>query len=1029
MTNLRRGIYEQLVTEAIQRELSALDGSLAAVRESLDPVEAADRLAFYLSAVVRRAIEGFETRDRSKAGVRLAQQIVNLLVSQSRNVDASDAPSDVGSVLRSIVAHLPDGSPQNIPLPATPLLDTTLLTNAPGEPRIGFQIQSEIPSADRIDLLMAFVRQTGTRPLLELLKAHTANGKTLRILTTTYTGSTELSALESLRDSGAQIRVSYDTSSTRLHAKAWLFHRATGFSTAFVGSSNLTHSAQVSGLEWNVRLSGARNPDVIDKFTAIFESYWNNDEFRVFDTQEFRELAQLPSHGPRVFLSPVEVRPEPFQSRLLEQIELARMQGRHRNLLVSATGTGKTVMAALDFQRLKARLPRSRLLFVAHRKEIIDQSIATFRHALRDASFGEAWVAGDRPVRFEHVFASIQSLSASGIENIDPHHFDVVVVDEFHHAAASTYAALLARLEPSELLGLTATPERGDDQPILHWFGDKITAELRLWDAIDQHKLVPFSYYGISDGKDYRNVAWRRGRGYDLLELEGLLTGDHALARLVVKKVKETAPNPSEMRALGFCVSVRHAQFMASQFTSHGLPSVAICGDTPSDERKKALDDLERGAIRAIFSVDIFNEGIDIPPVDTLLFLRPTDSTTIFLQQLGRGLRRHKGKSICTVLDFVGQHRSEFRLYKRYAAILGVGRRELAKQVEAGFPFLPSGCEMSLDAVAATTVLNNIRESLPNTMPGRAAELLRVADGANEITLQKFLDATGLELEDIYSNGHSWSDLVEAGRLAVLPPGPDERSLRKALGRLLHVDDPVRIRAYRNLAGLDSSPQIGSMNVLERRVFHMLVAVLMEKVAITDNSLSAAAVHLWRHPQVLRELGQLMDVLFQRMSHVPVPLATHPEVPMAIHARYTRREILAAFSDGISLDLPAWREGTRWIEAENVDLLAVTINKTGDRFSPTTRYRDYAISADLFHWESQSTTSAGSRTGVRYQNHASLGSSVLLFARLTTDDRSFWLLGPSTYVSHENERPMAIKWLLTEPLSGDLLTAFAAAVS
>src|SRR5690606_35650272 len=238
--------------------------------------------------------------------------------------------------------------------------------------------------------------------------------------------------------------------------------------------SNLTHSAQVTGLEWNVRVSGARNPDVIDKFSAVFESYWQHDVFRDFDPDELQELTRSRAEGPQVYLSPVEIRPEPFQSRLLELSELSRVQGHDRGLLVSATGAGKAVMAAVDSQRLRKRLARSRRLFVAHRQGILEQRLATFRHALRDPAFGELWVGGHRPGEYQHVFASIQSLTAASIRNIPPDHFDVVIVDEFHHAAAPTYQALLEHLTPLELLGLTATPERADEAPILQWFGGRI---------------------------------------------------------------------------------------------------------------------------------------------------------------------------------------------------------------------------------------------------------------------------------------------------------------------------------------------------------------------------------------------------------------------------------------------------------------------------------------------------------------------------------------------------------------------------
>nr|WP_297100151.1 phospholipase D-like domain-containing protein [Thermomonas sp.] len=341
--------------------LEAFGGRHVVESSPLHPDEAADRIALHLGRLLRQTVNALEPRQRASLGVALAREIVVLLEAKDGSgVEAADRPLEAATVLRALLGHRPDGLPATLTLPVTPLLDTTLLTNAPGEPRVGHQLRTEIPSADRIDVLMAFVRQTGIRPMLDLLRQHREQGRRLRVLTTTYTGSTELAALQALHDLGAEIRVSYDTSGTRLHAKAWLFHRASGYSTAYIGSSNLTHSAQVTGLEWNVRVAGARNPDVIEKFAAVFESYWCHDDFRPFDASEFLELTRSSvAGGPRVYLSPVELRPEPFQSRLLELVALSRIQGRHRNLLVAATGTGKTVMAALDYQRLRAQLPRA----------------------------------------------------------------------------------------------------------------------------------------------------------------------------------------------------------------------------------------------------------------------------------------------------------------------------------------------------------------------------------------------------------------------------------------------------------------------------------------------------------------------------------------------------------------------------------------------------------------------------------------------------------------------------------------------
>ena len=761
----------------------------------------------------------------------------------------------------------------------------------------------------------------------------------------------------------------------------------------------------------------------------MFESYWNSGDFVPYDAETFAaETARSPS-GPVVFLSPIELRPEPFQERLLEQIALARERGHHRNLLVSATGTGKTVMAAIDYARLRDRLPRSRLLFVAHREEILEQSLATFRHGLRDHAFGELWVGGQRPRQFDHVFASIQSLNAAGFGSLEPGHFDVVIVDEFHHAAAPSYRALLEHVKPTELLGLTATPERSDGLPLLNWFDNRIAAELRLWDAIDQQRLSPFVYYGIHDGLDLRQVPWRRGRGYDVEGLSNLLTSNDAWARHVLAQVVSRVDDPRRMRALGFCVSVEHARFMARVFREAGVASTAVWADSPDEERAGALADLAARRINVLFSVDLFNEGIDIPAVDTLLLLRPTDSPTLFLQQLGRGLRRLAGKTVCTVLDFVGHHRKEFRFDRRFRALLGGSRKDLEKQITEGFPFLPAGCHIELDRVATELVLENIRAAVPSRWPEKVEELRLVARGDNTITLQRFLDETGLELEDVYTGRKTFSDLREDAGLSVRPAGPHEEILRQACARLLHIDDFLRIDSYRRLLSESQPPDLASLSLRERLLVRMLVASVADRAIDKTTSLKDACEIVWAHPQVRAELLDLIEVLAARVDHVQQALVRHPDVPLLVHARYTRLEILAAFGIGEHAKVAPWQTGVYWAKDAGADLFAFTLDKTTGQFSPTTRYRDYAVSRDLIHWESQSATRADSDTGRRYQQHEALGSSIMLFARLRSDDRAFWFLGPASYVKHESELPMAVTWRLDHPLPGDLFAQFAAAVA
>ena len=442
MAELDPGLYEVLITDGVRARLQGLAADLHVTGHLLGG-DAADRVAWHLSRQVERALRDVAEDRRVDVGIRVARDLLDRLGSSGLAVDPAERPAEPGAVLHAVLRRRPDGTPAPLPAPLIPVLDTSLLTNAPGEPTLWSQLLSEIESADEIDLVMAFIRRSGIRPLLPALRRHCASGRRLRVLTTTFTGTTEADALDQLVQAGAAVRVSYDTTATRLHAKAWTFRRHTGFTTVYVGSSNLTHTATNQGLEWNVRVSAARNADVVDKFDAVFTTYWESGDFVPYDRSRFEQT--VPPDGlrsPTLSLPPTELRALPFQERLLELIEVSRRRGHHRNLLAAATGTGKTVMAALDFAALRRRLDRSRLLFVAHRKEILDQSLATFRYALRDPLFGELWVGGAKPTRFDHVFASIQSLQAADLDALAPDHFDVVIVDEFHRAAARSYERL-----------------------------------------------------------------------------------------------------------------------------------------------------------------------------------------------------------------------------------------------------------------------------------------------------------------------------------------------------------------------------------------------------------------------------------------------------------------------------------------------------------------------------------------------------------------------------------------------------------
>ncbi len=463
-----------------------------------------------------------------------------------------------------------------------------------------------------------------------------------------------------------------------------------------------------------------------------------------------------------------------------------------------------------------------------------------------------------------------------------------MIVDEFHHAAASTYQALLDHLQPGQLLGLTATPERADGLDVLGHFDGRIAAELRVWDAIDQQYLAPFVYSGVHDGLDLREIPWRRGTGYDIAALTNVLTADHAWARRVLEQVRTKVGNPGRMRALGFCVSIQHARFMANVFSEAGLPSVAVWGDSPREAREGALRDLAAGTLRVVFTVDLFNEGVDAPTVDTLLLLRPTDSPTLFLQQLGRGLRRAHGKTVCTVLDFVGLHHKEFRFDRRFRALLGGSRKDVERQVERGFPFLPAGCHLQLDSVAQEIVLRSIRDAIPSAWRERCAELRALGD----VTLPEYLEESGLEIEDIYANQHSWSEMRRTVGLPTGEAGPDETALLRAVGRLLHVDDDERIDAYAGFIASADPPRHDAVPTRDARLLRMLVASLTNLRPSVP--IQQAIEHLWEHPQVRAELIELFGSSPWTWRASACATRNHERIPRKVHAARSRGRFLSA---------------------------------------------------------------------------------------------------------------------------------------
>lgn len=723
-----------------------------------------------------------------------------------------------------------------------------------------------------------------------------------------------------------------------------------------------------------------------------------------------------------------DLHPYPFQEEILDVLVAERqVQNKYQHLIVAATGTGKTMIAAFDYAQVCRELSeRPSLLFIAHREEILRQSLGSFRGVLREQNFGDLLVGGRNSEQQQHLFCSIQSYNSRDLALRPPDAFRYVVVDEFHHAAAPSYRRLLEHVKPQILLGLTATPERSDQLDVLQWFGGRTTAEIRLPDAINRRLLCPFQYFGVSDSVDLDGLTWQRG-GYRTEDLENLYTGNDVRAHLIMAKVYEILLDPRQARGLGFCVSKAHAVFMARHFTKHGLPSAALTADSPDDVRRSVQEKLRFKAINFIFVVDLYNEGVDIPEVDTVLFLRPTESLTVYLQQLGRGLRLHPEKECLTVLDFIGAQHREFRFASRFRALSTMPAHRVDREVEQGFPHLPSGCVVRLERVAQQRILDNVRQTVRLLRPRMISTLRHLGRYLGRPpSIEEALDYLDTSLEQLLARG-MWSRLLAEAGLGPTPNDPDERWLAKGMRRLCHVDCARQINDWLEMLNARSfSVKSGNEDSRLIEMFHIsLWGEVSRRWSTVD-----AGEHLRQNPAAVSDLRAVLEY---RLRHVSThPAGQMPEVsgPLTIHAQYTRDEVLVGLGHW-SLDRrPDQREGVLHISDSRVDAFFVTLQKTEADYSPTTMYEDYLISHELFHWQSQSRTSAESVTGQRYIHHKSIGYTPLLFVRETKSLPSglsspYFYLGPCEYVSHRGSRPISIVWKLNHPVPARLYRSMA----
>ena len=1045
---LPEGIYEQIVNTRIRSEIEQIDPEQYDIGlEELQADDARRVLTIYLSYVIQKGLHYVRDQYPSSsdgeqeallAQIRLCNDIIREIADHTQEPDFEDnLILEKGEVLTSLYNKLNTARSitkrKDAIRPETSIVENALFTGSRNEPSMLSELKKEIISADQVDLLVSFIKWSAIRPLLpELVEFTKRPGVSLRVIATTYTRATDYKAIiELAKLPNTQVRINYETNHARMHAKSYLFKRNSGFSTAYIGSSNLSNPALTGGLEWNIKVTEQESFDIVKKFSVSFESYWNDASFELFDPEDPEccdrlktELSQ-PLFDKNNRQLQVEIRPYAYQQEILDNLSAEReVYGHYKNLIVAATGVGKTIIAAFDYKRFKEQHEHARLLFVAHRKEILEQSQQKFQEVLNDFNFGQLYVDGRKPTNIEHLFISIQSLNSSDLTSwTSPDYYDYIVVDEFHHAAANSYQQLLAYYNPQILLGLTATPDRMDGKDILKYFDGNIASKMLLGEAIDRNLLSTFQYFGVTDDVDYRKLNWTRGR-YDINELERVYTADTRRCALILNSVQKYVADLNDVKGLGFCVSVAHADYMAAYFNQHGVPSISLSAKSVDDIRDDAKKELVSGEIKFIFVVDLYNEGVDIPQINTILFLRPTESATIFLQQFGRGLRKCDGKDCLTVLDFIGQANKKYNFAMKFESIVGKGRRSVREQVETGFANLPRGCYIELEPYAKDYILENLKQTA-NTK-NALIENVRTFEGDTglPLTLENYLNEYDLTLYDFYQNTGSrslfrlkkWAGLIQDSR------DVDDHVYNVITG-LFHINSAKLLDYWIRYIQSDQIPRSRNEVLMRNMLYYTFYKKCPAKMGFADIDEGIRSI--------LCEdfvVDEVLEILRYNRSHISFVADTNEyrfNCPLELHCKYNTNQIMAAFGYFTEDSSPEFREGVKWFEDKKTDIFLINLNKSEKDFSPSTMYEDYAINAQLFHWQSQSQDRQSSEKIQRYIHHRETGGNISLFIREFKKNGQYTapyvFVGNADHVSHEGDRPVSFIWRLHTPLPADLL--------
>ena len=955
-------------------------------------------------------------------------------------------------------------------------------------------LKQELLNCKKFYFIVSFIRYSGIQLLISTLDELEKQGIQGEIITSVYLNITDSKALRKLL-SYKNIKVKiYNNSSESFHTKAYLFEKEK-YHSVVIGSSNISQSALYSAEEWNVKLTDSSFFNIYGKSLNQFEKLWHSNE-AIELTQDFIDEYEKYKKSVNVqntfdyrktkIEQENEFVPNSMQKRVLQKLKETRINGNKKGLVISATGTGKTYLAAMDIKQFfeinsntenklfeindkKSKTSNIKFLFIAHREELLENAINVFSKILKidKNEFGRIY-GGLKEIDKSIIFASIQSLR-NCYNEFKPSFFDYVIVDEFHHSMSDSYLKTLSYFNPKFLLGLTATPKRMDGKDILSLCDYNVVDEIGIKEALEEDLIVPFHYFGINDYTiNYDNIPYKNGKYNEKILLENLLLNTRT--DYIVEKINKFGFDGDELSAVAFCQNIEHAFFMKEEFSKKGYKSAVITANTSSNERSEILEKFKNKKIEILCVVDILNEGIDIPTINLLLFLRPTMSSTIFIQQIGRGLRKAKNKDFVTIIDFIGNHKKDYLLINYFSSevdnkdTLFTKKEKIINEIKNQFSNIPKSCYVELDRICQNRIIEKIEKinfssknilkemysSYKQEIGKSEDEFLQIADFDTNIELfqelclkmHSFYNAQ-LQFEDskIFKNENEKNPLNKTEiefleylekKITLVEPFTFLIIDYLATGKE-YINNSDLLNKYKGFFDIKRNFE---KHYLLNRIFEELIEDEILEKNLYGYKFSKKYKNLFSNKKLneknnmksqqkenklnfINRLKQLIHLGLNEFKRND--LDEFNENILISYKEYKRVELQILLDSKVPKG--SWRAG--YANTEKDICLFATIDKT-HIFQENLKYDNSLFADDIIQWISQPKTSHNSSVGQMFIHHKEKGFKVHIFIRKYAfmngnKTNPFIYLGNAQYYSSQGDKPMKILWKLDKKIPQKLI--------